>query len=71
MKRLTNTEEVEDARRRIGELLGERGEWFVREGREGASVELRRGEWELGASAGALVFSYWGEAGARTWRVSA
>jgi hypothetical protein len=71
MKRLTNTEEVEDARRRIGELLGERGEWFVREGREGASVELRRGEWELGASAGALVFSYWGESGARTWRVAA
>jgi hypothetical protein len=71
MKRLTNTEEVEDARRRIGELLGERGEWFVREGREGASVELRRGEWELSASAGALVFSYWGESGARTWRVTA
>jgi hypothetical protein len=71
MKRLTNTEEVEDARRRVAELLGARGEWFVREGRDGAPVELRRGEWELSASAGALVFSYWGESGARTWRVAA
>src|SRR5437764_1284327 len=71
MKRLTNPEEVEDARRRIAELLEARGEWFVREGRESASVELRRGEWELRASAGALVLSYWGDAGARAWRIAA
>jgi hypothetical protein len=69
--RLTKLEEIEDARRRIAELLEARGEWFVCEGREGASVELRRGEWELSASAGALLFSYWGESGARTWRVAA
>src|ERR1700759_4304782 len=68
MKRLTNTEEVEEARRRIAELLASRGEGFVRESREGAPVELRRGEWELGASAGALALSYWGESGARGWR---
>jgi hypothetical protein len=71
MKRLTNLEEIEDARRRLAELLDARGEWFLREGRAGASVALRRGEWELRVAAGALAFSYWGEAGARTWRVVA
>src|SRR5947209_4711589 len=68
MKRLTNPEEVEDARPRIAELLDARGEWFVREGRDGAAVELRGGEWELRASAGALVLSYWGVADARASR---
>src|SRR5947209_2783712 len=71
MKRLTNPEEVEDARRVIAGLLEARGEWFLREGRDAAPVELRRGEWELRALAGTLVLSYWGESGARTWRVAA
>ena len=63
--RLTKTEEVEDARRRIVELLDAGGEWFLRERSDGPAVELRRGEWELRAAAGALIFSYWGEAGSR------
>lgn len=71
MKRLTNLEEIEDARLRLAQLLEARGEWFLREGRAGMSVALRRGEWELRVAAGALMFSYWGEAGARTWRVVA
>ncbi|HYH83924.1 MAG TPA: hypothetical protein VEX60_00490 [Pyrinomonadaceae bacterium] len=71
MKRLTNLEEIEDARHSLAEHLEARGEWFLREGRGGASVALRRGEWELRVAAGALQFSYWGEAGARTWRVMA
>ncbi|MBC7933694.1 MAG: hypothetical protein H7Z38_24295, partial [Rubrivivax sp.] len=71
MKRLTNLEEIEDARCRLVELLEARGEWFLSEGHGRASVALRRGEWELRVAAGALQFSYWGEAGARTWRVVA
>jgi hypothetical protein len=71
MKRLTNPVEVEDARRRIALSLEARGEWFLREGSDGARVELRRGEWELRVAQGALVLSYWGESGARTWRVAA
>src|SRR2546423_7142252 len=43
MNRLTNPTEIEDARRRIAELLDAGGEWFLREGRDGAAVELRRG----------------------------
>ena len=71
MNRLTNPTEVEDARRRIAELLDAGGEWFLREGRDGVAVELRRGEWELRVASGALLLSYWGEAGARIWRVAA
>src|SRR5437763_15939654 len=71
MNRLTNPTEIEDARRRIAELLDAGGEWFLHEGRDGAAVELRRGEWELRVASGALLLSYWGEAGARTWRVAA
>lgn len=71
MKRLTNVEEVEDARRRLKEALEARGRWFLRERRDGAGVELRSGEWELRTAGTALVFSYWGEAGGRAWRVAA
>jgi hypothetical protein len=91
-KRLTNMTvgqftdalRVEDARR-LSELLDERGEWFLRERREGArhglnqgaqselkegaQSELKRGEWDVRVSSGALIFSYWGEAGARVWRI--
>jgi hypothetical protein len=68
---LIKPEEVERARLCLGELLEARGEWLLRESRGGKVIELRRGEWELRASACALLFSYWGEAGARAWRVTA
>jgi hypothetical protein len=68
MPRLVHHEEVEESCRRLTELLEARGEWFVREG--ASRVAVRRGEWELRASAGGLLFSYWGEAGSRAWRVS-
>jgi hypothetical protein len=66
--------EIEDARRRLDELLSARPSWFLRAGHEGASTELRRGEWELSAAPanskrGALLLSFWGEAGASTWRI--
>ena len=38
MNRLTNSTEIEDARRRIAELLDACGEWFLRETRDGAAV---------------------------------
>src|ERR687889_371753 len=71
MNRLDNFEEVEDARRRLTCLLEARGLWFLRERRDGRAAELRRGEWELRVAGGALAFSYWGEAGRRSWRVTA
>ncbi|MDT7688026.1 MAG: hypothetical protein QOE46_785 [Acidobacteriota bacterium] len=63
--------EIEDARRHLTALLEARGVWFLHESRDGRVVELRRSDWELHASAGALVLTYEGEVGARTWRVSA
>lgn len=71
MRRLTNTDEVERAARLLAALLEARPEWLLREGAAGAPVELRRGEWELTTAAGFLRLTYWGEAGARAWRVVA
>ena len=65
---LKSREEVEEAARRLSEVLGARGEWFVFEGAGGAA--LKRGEWEVHAAAGGLLFSYWGRAGASVWRVA-
>jgi hypothetical protein len=69
MNRLNGHEEVEAALRLLTRLLEARGSWFLREGGGGAAVELRRGEWELRVAGGALALSYWGESGARAWRV--
>ncbi len=70
MLRLTDALEIEDARRQLSELLDARGAWFCLAREDGAANELRRGEWELSVSSGALRFSFWGDAGARTWRIA-
>src|SRR5829696_5500297 len=71
MNRLEGHEEVEAALRLLARLLGARGVWFLRESRDGAAVELRRGEWELRAAGRGLVLAYRGESGLRRWRVVA
>lgn len=70
MNVLTKPDEREDARRRIALILDGRGEWFCAETREGASVPLGKGEWQVELAHGALHFSYLTERGAwRMWRV--
>jgi hypothetical protein len=71
MNRLEGHEEVEAALRLLTRLLEARGSWLLREGGGGAGLELRRGEWELRVAGGGLLLSYWGESGARAWRVVA
>lgn len=71
MNRVRTTGEAEEARRRIAARLEAEGELFLREGRARRRVELRAGEWELSSNASSLVFSYWGDAGVRAWRVCA
>lgn len=71
MNRLDGHEEVEAALCLLTRVLGARGAWFLREGRDGAWLELRRGEWELRAAGGWLMLAYRGESGARAWRVAA
>lgn len=71
MNRIKTADEAEGARRVIAARLEAAGEWFLRGGRARRPVELRAGEWELTANASALVFSYWGDAGVRAWRVGA
>ncbi|HEX7955322.1 MAG TPA: hypothetical protein VF508_00125, partial [Pyrinomonadaceae bacterium] len=70
MNRPESPEELEAALRLLNRLLGARRAWFLREGRDARALELRAGEWELCAARGALVLSYWGESGARAWRVA-
>jgi len=74
MQRLTNSNEIEDASRRIAELLEARGEWFCtgrhRKNDDGTTTALRREEWEVRVSHGSLIFSLWGDSGAQVWRVA-
>lgn len=71
MKRLTSQIEREIARREIASLLDARGEWFCAEGKRGAPMALRPGEWELHAAGTGVHFSYLSERGLRVWRVVA
>ena len=71
MNRFRDCAEAEGARCALVAQLDARGAWLLRETREGRGVELHRGEWELRAAGRTLVLSYWGESGARVWRVSA
>jgi hypothetical protein len=71
MNRLDDHLEVEAALRLLTRLLGARGAWFLRESRDGAAVELRRGEWEVRAAGGRLMLAYRGASGVRAWRVMA
>ncbi|HEY0101235.1 MAG TPA: hypothetical protein VGB76_20090, partial [Pyrinomonadaceae bacterium] len=70
MKVLTNPAEREEARCSIASILDARGEWFCARTRDGASVPLGRGAWEIGLTRGGLHFSYRTERGALyVWRV--
>ncbi|MET0624644.1 MAG: hypothetical protein ABW250_16820 [Pyrinomonadaceae bacterium] len=71
MQHLGDPEGAEESRRLLSALLDARASWFLREGRGGRCVELRRGEWELRAAGRALVLSCRGDSGARSWRVRA
>jgi hypothetical protein len=71
MKRLTNSDDINGAGRELAALLDAHGEWFCAERRDGASVPLRKGEWELSTAHGRLHFAYWTERGLRTWRLLA
>src|ERR1044072_4285823 len=71
MNRLDGHQEVEASLRLLTRLLEARGSWFLRESRDGAGLELRRGEGEWRVAGSGLVFSYWGEAGASRRRVVA
>ena len=71
MKRLTTADDLETSWRSLAALLDARGEWFCTERRDGLSVPLRKGEWELSAARGRVHFAYWTERGLRTWRLLA
>lgn len=72
LERLTNTDKIENAARRIKQLIAAHAEWFYAAGAEDAApLALRRSEIDLDAAHGRLIFSCWTEKGMRSWRVNA
>src|SRR5260370_27797273 len=60
---------VEDGERAIRELIAAQSEWFISEdGR--APFEVNNSEIDFSRAHHRLIFSYWNEKGARTWRVT-
>jgi len=68
IKHRTEIDAAKDARR-ISQLLDAHDEWLCAEGEARRSFALRRGECEAQAEGNRLLFSYWGEQGARVWRI--
>lgn len=67
---LTNAQdELEDARRRISELIGARREWFCSQDAGSAPLALNSSEFDFRVSHGRLIFSCWSEQGTLVWRV--
>ncbi|HEX8774758.1 MAG TPA: hypothetical protein VF735_14395 [Pyrinomonadaceae bacterium] len=70
LKHLTNLDEIEDAERRIRELIEAQPEWLCAQGEGGLRVALRRDEMDVRVAQGRLIFSCWTDAGVRAWRVT-
>ena len=69
IERFSNARELENARRRISELIEAHGEWFYTSGAGAAPTLLRRAEIDFQVSHGRLILSCWGDRGAQSWRV--
>jgi hypothetical protein len=69
MKRLTSGETIEEAARRIGELIAAHAEWICAREGSGAGVSLRRSECDFHTAHGRLIFSCWSDEGLQVWRV--
>jgi hypothetical protein len=68
MQQPKSMSELEQAARRIAELIAERGEWFYAEG-AGRPSALRKSECDVSVAHGRLIFSCWTDEGARSWRI--
>jgi hypothetical protein len=70
IERLTGTDSIEDARRRIRKLIDARGEWLCVQGSQAAAITLRNSECDFRVTHGRLIFSCWGDEGALAWRIT-
>ncbi|MDQ3820259.1 MAG: hypothetical protein M3362_21615, partial [Acidobacteriota bacterium] len=68
-ERLTNLDSTKEAERRIKELIERSGEWLFM--RDSKTAPLRKGECDFRVEHGRLIFSFWGDEGALSWRVMA
>jgi len=67
LERLTNPDDVENARRQISELIAAHAEWFITQTDDNTEA-VRREELYLSVSHGRLILSSWTEKGTRSWR---
>jgi hypothetical protein len=67
---LCNLDSLEESARAIAQIIAEHAEWLYSLDKERESSPLRNTECDVGVQYGRLIFSCWGDAGARTWRVS-
>src|SRR5438067_4752487 len=65
---LIDAARVEDAARAIRALVVAQSEWFISEN-GCAPFEVNTNEFDFSVAHNRLIFSYWNEKGARTWRV--
>src|SRR5947207_2074684 len=66
---LIDAARVEDAARAIRALVAAQTDWFISE--DGcAPFEVNSNEFDFSVAHHRLIFSYWNEKGARTWRVA-
>ncbi|MDT4897661.1 MAG: hypothetical protein QOH25_2738 [Acidobacteriota bacterium] len=68
LERLTDTDSIKNAERRIRELIDAHGEWLYAHDLQ-RSVLLRKSECDFRVSQGRLIFSCWSEQGTVTWRL--
>ena len=66
---LTDEDSIEDAGRRIRELIDGHGEWLCVQGSQAAAATLRKSECDFRVSHGRLVFSCWGAESTLAWRI--
>ena len=69
LERLTNSDSIKNAERRIRELIDAHSEWlYAQDSRVEAS--LRKGECDFRVSHGRLLFSCWTDRGLIVWRIT-
>src|SRR4051812_18907224 len=70
MRQLLDTiEKLDQSAATLNELLARNSEWLYTYNRGRESSPLRGDEFEVRIDRGRMIFSCWGDAGARTWRV--
>lgn len=70
IERLANSDSIQDAERRIRELIDAHAEWLCVQGGQATAMPLLKSECDVRVAQGRLIFSYWGDKGSLAWRIN-